>query len=222
MSFHRRMASIRGGARRFPEQIVDAAVQRRDCRALRADSGHGGGRRADAHRCVSLRRERARASATACTCSTIRNLTQSFARSTANSSSPVRQVRRAAAVPTFCRRAAIFSASIRAAVPTPTAWANGKRAAKAILDRYVSDHGEWPRAIVLDLWGSATLRTGGEELATALALLGVRPVWDRAIVSRHRHRDGSACRTRTSARRRHASDFGAVPRHVWRAADAFR
>jgi cobaltochelatase CobN len=71
----------------------------------------------------------------------------------------------------------LFSVDPRA-VPTPTAWANGKRAAKAILDRYVSDHGEWPRAVVLDLWGSATLRTGGEELATALALLGIRPVWD--------------------------------------------
>ena len=71
----------------------------------------------------------------------------------------------------------LFSVDPRA-VPTPTAWANGKRAAKAILERYVSDHGEWPRAIVLDLWGSATLRTGGEELATALALLGVRPAWD--------------------------------------------
>jgi cobaltochelatase CobN len=72
----------------------------------------------------------------------------------------------------------LFSVDPRS-VPTATAWANGKRAAKAILDRYLSDHGEWPRAIVLDLWGSATLRTGGEELATALALLGVRPVWDQ-------------------------------------------
>lgn len=71
----------------------------------------------------------------------------------------------------------LFSVDPRA-VPTPTAWTNGKRAAKAILERYVSDHGEWPRAIVLDLWGSATLRTGGEEFATALALLGVKPVWD--------------------------------------------
>jgi cobaltochelatase CobN len=73
----------------------------------------------------------------------------------------------------------MFSVNPRG-VPTPTAWANGKRAARAILDRYVSDHGEWPRAIVLDLWGSATLRTGGEELATALALIGVRPQWDQA------------------------------------------
>jgi cobaltochelatase CobN len=72
----------------------------------------------------------------------------------------------------------LFSVDPRA-IPTSTAWANGKRAAKAILDRYVSDHGRWPRAIVLDLWGSATLRTGGEELATALALMGARPVWDQ-------------------------------------------
>ncbi|MFA5955405.1 cobaltochelatase subunit CobN [Hyphomicrobium sp.] len=72
----------------------------------------------------------------------------------------------------------LFSVDPRS-VPTPTAWVNGRRAAKAILDRYLSDHGDWPRAIVLDLWGSATLRTGGEELATVLALLGVRPVWDQ-------------------------------------------
>ncbi len=63
-------------------------------------------------------------------------------------------------------------------LPTPMAWTNGQRAAAAIIARYVSDHGDYPRAIVMDLWGSATLRTGGEELATALALLGVRPVWD--------------------------------------------
>jgi cobaltochelatase CobN len=31
---------------------------------------------------------------------------------------------------------------------------------------------------VLDLWGSATLRTGGEDLALAFVLMGARPVWD--------------------------------------------
>ena len=55
---------------------------------------------------------------------------------------------------------------------------NGQRAASAIMDRYAEDHGEWPRSLVMDLWGSASLRTGGEELATALALLGVKPTWD--------------------------------------------
>ena len=36
------------------------------------------------------------------------------------------------------------------------------------------------RALVIDLWGSATLRTGGEEIAHGLALMGCRPAWDRA------------------------------------------
>ena len=63
-------------------------------------------------------------------------------------------------------------------VPTRTAVTHGRAAAEAILQRYLEDHGQYPRAIVMDLWGSASLRTGGEELATALHLMGVRPTWD--------------------------------------------
>ncbi len=66
------------------------------------------------------------------------------------------------------------------AVPTRTAADNGQRAAEAILARYFDDHGEHPRALVMDLWGSASIRTGGEELAVALWLMGVRPQWDDA------------------------------------------
>ena len=65
-------------------------------------------------------------------------------------------------------------------MPTPTAVELGKAAADEVLRRYVQDHGEWPRALVLDLWGSASLRTGGEEIAQGLALLGCRPEWDPA------------------------------------------
>ena len=65
-------------------------------------------------------------------------------------------------------------------LPTRTAVVHGRLAANAILQRYLEDHGAYPRAIVMDLWGSASLRTGGEELATALHLMGVRPVWDHA------------------------------------------
>jgi cobaltochelatase CobN len=64
------------------------------------------------------------------------------------------------------------------AVPTRTAYEIGRRAALELVTRYAQDHGEWPRRIVLDLWASATMRTGGDDLAQALALLGVRPVWD--------------------------------------------
>ncbi len=63
-------------------------------------------------------------------------------------------------------------------VPTPTAVALAEKSAAELLRRHLQDHGEYPRAIVLNLWGSATMRTGGEELALALLLLGVRPSWD--------------------------------------------
>ena len=65
-------------------------------------------------------------------------------------------------------------------VPTRTAWELGQRAAQEFLSRYVQDHGEWPRRIVFDLWGSAAVRTGGEDFAQALALIGARPRWDNA------------------------------------------
>jgi cobaltochelatase CobN len=64
------------------------------------------------------------------------------------------------------------------AVPTPTAWEIGRRTAEEMLTRHAQDHGEWPRCVVLDLWGSATMRTGGDDLAQAFALLGVQPRWD--------------------------------------------
>src|SRR4029079_1264729 len=39
---------------------------------------------------------------------------------------------------------------------------------------------EFLRAVVIDLWGSATLRTGGEEIAQGFALMGCRPIWESA------------------------------------------
>lgn len=65
-------------------------------------------------------------------------------------------------------------------LPTPTAFALGKAAADETLRRFARDHGDWPRALVIDLWGSASLRTGGEAIAQGLALMGCRPVWDEA------------------------------------------
>jgi cobaltochelatase CobN len=52
------------------------------------------------------------------------------------------------------------------------------RAANEVVRRYLQDHGEYPRSLVIDLWASASLRTGGDDLAQAFAYLGVRPVWD--------------------------------------------
>src|SRR5216683_7075273 len=66
------------------------------------------------------------------------------------------------------------------AIPTRTASAIGVRAADEVVRRYLQDHGEPPRALVIDLWASASLRTGGDDLGQALAYLGVKPVWDAA------------------------------------------
>jgi cobaltochelatase CobN len=66
------------------------------------------------------------------------------------------------------------------AVPTRAAMDLAHRAAADVLTRHRQDHGDWPRRIVLNVWGTATMRTGGEDLALALVLLGARPVWDEA------------------------------------------
>jgi cobaltochelatase CobN len=73
----------------------------------------------------------------------------------------------------------IFTADPRT-LPSPTAFDFGRLAAEEVVRNHLQTHGEMPRALVLDLWGSATLRTGGEEIAHALWLMGCRPVWDHA------------------------------------------
>lgn len=71
----------------------------------------------------------------------------------------------------------LFSVDPRA-VPTPSAHAQGVKLAEELLRRHLQDHGDWPRGLVVDLWGSATMRTAGEEFAMALHLAGLKPVWD--------------------------------------------
>jgi cobaltochelatase CobN len=63
-------------------------------------------------------------------------------------------------------------------LPTATAMDLGALAADEVIRAHLQTHGEMPRALVVDLWGSATLRTGGEEIAQSLAYLGCRPTWD--------------------------------------------
>ena len=107
----------------------------------------------------------------------------------------------------------LFTADPRT-MPTPTAFDLGRRAADEVLRRYAQDHGDWPRALVIDLWGSATLRTGGEEIAQGLALMGCRPAMGSRDRPRHRRRGAAAGRARPAARRRHLAHFRPVPRHV--------
>ncbi|KOG41514.1 cobaltochelatase subunit CobN [Streptomyces decoyicus] len=66
------------------------------------------------------------------------------------------------------------------AVPSRLAWETGQALADSLLERYRSDNGDWPQSVGLSLWGTSAMRTSGDDVAEALALLGVRPVWDDA------------------------------------------
>ncbi|BCB21396.1 cobaltochelatase subunit CobN [Bosea sp. ANAM02] len=66
------------------------------------------------------------------------------------------------------------------AIPTRAATRLGQLAAQAVVSRHLQDHGDYPRRVVMDLWASPTLRSGGEDIAHALALMGVESLWDNA------------------------------------------
>jgi cobaltochelatase CobN len=63
------------------------------------------------------------------------------------------------------------------AVPSPLAWEVGCKLADALIERYRAESGEAPRCVGLVVWGTAAMRTMGDDVAQALALVGVRPVW---------------------------------------------
>ncbi len=63
-------------------------------------------------------------------------------------------------------------------VPTPAAWSLGWKSAQLLLERHLQDHGDWPRTLALTAWGTSNMRTGGDDIAQGLALMGVKPQWD--------------------------------------------
>ncbi len=62
-------------------------------------------------------------------------------------------------------------------IPSKIAYEQGCKIASEFIKKNLQDSGEHLRSILIDLWGSATLRTAGEEFSMALYLLGVKPIW---------------------------------------------
>jgi cobaltochelatase CobN len=62
-------------------------------------------------------------------------------------------------------------------LPTPAAWEVGRALADALCARHRADTGTYPTTVGLVVWGTAAMRTHGDDIAEALALLGVRPRW---------------------------------------------
>ncbi|NQX80154.1 MAG: cobaltochelatase subunit CobN, partial [Hyphomicrobiaceae bacterium] len=65
-------------------------------------------------------------------------------------------------------------------LPTRAAWELGRKSAERVIERYCQDHGDWPRAVAISAWGTSNMRTGGDDIAQALALMGVSPTWEAA------------------------------------------
>lgn len=63
-------------------------------------------------------------------------------------------------------------------MPTPSAWHMGWKSATMLLDQHRQQHGDWPRVVALTAWGTANMRTAGEDIAQMLAFLGVKPIWE--------------------------------------------
>jgi cobaltochelatase CobN len=66
------------------------------------------------------------------------------------------------------------------AVPTPSAWHLGWKSAQLLVEEHLQRHGDYPKAIALTAWGTANMRTGGDDIAQALALMGARPTWENS------------------------------------------
>ncbi len=88
-------------------------------------------------------------------------------------------LRKPEALPTGANLHAIDSARI----PTEAAWRVGQQMARDFLDRYQETHHEPAQRVSLVLWYGETERHQGAMESMAMALLGVRPVWNaRGIV----------------------------------------
>jgi cobaltochelatase CobN len=70
-----------------------------------------------------------------------------------------------------------FSVDARA-LPTQAAWTLGRASAELLIERHLQDQGDYPRALLLTAWGTSNMRTGGDDIAQGLALMGCKPTWE--------------------------------------------
>jgi cobaltochelatase CobN len=65
------------------------------------------------------------------------------------------------------------------ALPSAAAWQVGQELAREVLERYRAETGAYPETVGISAWGTSAMRTHGDDVAEVLALLGVRPVWQK-------------------------------------------
>ena len=65
------------------------------------------------------------------------------------------------------------------AIPSRLSYEVGTKLADSLVKRFVEDKGRYPKSVGVVIWGTAAMRTGGDDISQVLALLGVRPTWDQ-------------------------------------------
>ena len=64
-----------------------------------------------------------------------------------------------------------------ASIPTRSSWDIGSRMAEQMVRRFVDEKGTYPKQVGVVIWATDTMKTGGDDIAYVLSLLGLRPVW---------------------------------------------
>ena len=100
------------------------------------------------------------------------------------------------------------------AIPSRLSWEVGRALADRLVERHLAETGTYPTTVGLVLWGTAAMRTNGDDVAEALALLGVRPTWDDQTQRVTGLEVIDLAAARAAAHRRHAAHQRLLPRRL--------
>ena len=64
----------------------------------------------------------------------------------------------------LCRRSA--------SLPSQAAWLVGQELAREVIERFVAETDNFPETIGINVWGTSSMRTQGDDVAQIFALLG--------------------------------------------------
>jgi cobaltochelatase CobN len=64
------------------------------------------------------------------------------------------------------------------ALPSKLSWEVGQGLADDLLRRHLDEEGRYPETVGIVVWGTAAMRTQGDDVAEILALMGVKPIWN--------------------------------------------
>ncbi|MDR2349811.1 MAG: cobaltochelatase subunit CobN [Deltaproteobacteria bacterium] len=62
-------------------------------------------------------------------------------------------------------------------IPSPAAWKIGVAMGDVLIERTLAETGKYPENVGIVVYGSATMRTRGDDIAEIYHLMGLRPVW---------------------------------------------